>query len=239
VEWKDTLSELRSERMAQLLRDLYDGCILHLDHELGLLFDELDRRGVLENTLVIVTSDHGETLREHGRIRGHASSLYLTELHVPLVVSFPGRVPEGRVVRAPVTLRDLPATVLDLARLADSASFPGRSLAALWAGDGAAPAEGSPVLSEASPMPGWTPKHVPIYKGDMFSLVRGGLHYIRNGDGSEELYDIEGDSLEQSDLAHAPDRRHALASFRALLDSVRGRGHGPRDQPQRLEIGSR
>ena len=105
--------------------------------QLGRLFDELERRGVLENTLVIVTSDHGEELGEHG-LFGHGRSLYRPELHVPLLIVRPGRVAAGRVVAEPVSLRDLPATVVDLLGLADGSPFPGGSLARSGASPGAA-----------------------------------------------------------------------------------------------------
>ncbi|MBC7896710.1 MAG: sulfatase, partial [Cytophagaceae bacterium] len=74
--------------------DLYDGGIAYMDDALGALFRELASRGVLDRTLVIVSSDHGEAFGEHG-LHGHGNSLYRTEIHVPLVVSLPGRVPGG------------------------------------------------------------------------------------------------------------------------------------------------
>ena len=75
-----------------LVKDAYDDCIAAIDEQLGRLFDELDRRGVLSNTLVIVTADHGEHLGEH-KIYGHGQSLYRPELHVPLLIAFPAGVP--------------------------------------------------------------------------------------------------------------------------------------------------
>ena len=58
------------------------------------MLDELRRRGVLDHTIVIVTSDHGEQFGEHG-LRLHANSLYLPLLHVPLVIRYPARVTQG------------------------------------------------------------------------------------------------------------------------------------------------
>ena len=80
---------------------------------------------------MIVTSDHGEQFGEHGLIE-HGNSLYWPVLHVPLVISFPGRVPEGQSVAEPVSLADLPTTVLDLLRLPNTQAFPGASLARCW-----------------------------------------------------------------------------------------------------------
>ena len=68
-----------------LARDSYDDCLGYLDEQLGQLFDELQRRGLLDQTLVIVTSDHGEGLGEHN-LFDHGESLYRTEIRVPLVI---------------------------------------------------------------------------------------------------------------------------------------------------------
>ena len=116
----------------KLARDCYDDCLAYLDDQLGRLFNELDTRGVLENTLVIITSDHGENFGEHAGIFGHGQSLYPQEIRVPLLVIAPGRVPSGQIISAPVSLRDLPATVVDLVGLELESSFPGRSLARFW-----------------------------------------------------------------------------------------------------------
>ncbi len=68
-----------------MARDCYDDCIAYLDSQLGRLFAKLDSTGLLENTLVIVTSDHGELLGEHQSF-GHGLSLYREVAEVPLLV---------------------------------------------------------------------------------------------------------------------------------------------------------
>ncbi len=115
----------------ELLRDSYDSCIAYLDQELGRLFAELEGRGLLDNTLVIVTSDHGEQFNEH-RLTGHGNSLYSSLVHVPLLIFPPSREPAGRVVTAPVSLRSLAATMVDPLGLCATAPLPGQSLARFW-----------------------------------------------------------------------------------------------------------
>lgn len=198
-------------------RARYDDAIAFLDDRIGALLDSLDRRGLLANTLVVITSDHGEELGEHEGVVGHAKSLYWPALHVPLVVSFPGRVPAGTRVAMPVSLRDVAATILDLAG-ADARALPGRSLARFWrAGDSAAATQDT-VLSEltAGRDP---PRRTPVAKGDMKSVVIGTRHYILNGDGREELFDIAVDPWETNDLIATADSM-ALAPFRAMLAAV-------------------
>lgn len=94
-------------RMATLLEDmiaLYDGEIRACDAEVGVLLERLDALGLRDNTLVIVTSDHGESLIENAYYFRHGWYLYDNVLRVPLIVRFPGRVPAGQVVTEPVEL---------------------------------------------------------------------------------------------------------------------------------------
>jgi arylsulfatase A-like enzyme len=91
----------------------YDGTIAYLDHEGGLLLDELGERSLLENTLVIIASGHGEEFGEHD-VFSHGYSLYVPSRHVPLLILYPERVPAGKSVGAVVSLRDMAATVMDL-----------------------------------------------------------------------------------------------------------------------------
>lgn len=92
---------------------LYDGEIAFTDSQLGVLFDSMEDRGLREDTLVVVTADHGEEFLEHGRI-GHAMQVFDESLRVPLIISFPGTIKPGLVIEEQVRLMDLPQTVLGL-----------------------------------------------------------------------------------------------------------------------------
>ena len=74
-----------TERDVAMALDAYDDCIAALDRQVGALLDELDRRGVLRDTIVMITADHGEQFGEHG-VFNHGFSLYAQEAHVPLVI---------------------------------------------------------------------------------------------------------------------------------------------------------
>ncbi len=130
VEYWDRDKLKLSEQDIELARDSYDDCIAALDRRVGALLDELERREVLRDTLVIITSDHGEQFGEHG-VFNHGFSLYSQEVHVPLLI-ISSAAPAGRTVSEPVSLRDLPATVVDLIGLGGGSPFPGRSLAESW-----------------------------------------------------------------------------------------------------------
>ena len=131
VLWNSLDKARLSYHAVRMAADVYDDCISYLDRRLGILLQELSRRGVLDNTLVIVTSDHGEHLGDH-LLFFHGCSLYRQLVQVPLVIVANKVVPSKRVVAEPVSLCDLPATVVDLLGLTRDAPFPGRSLTRFW-----------------------------------------------------------------------------------------------------------
>jgi len=92
----------------------YDGEIAYVDHEIGRLFDALRERGLWDRMLVVMTSDHGESLGEHGYYFGHGMYPFQDGLRVPLVVRFP-RIVEPHVDPDPVELLDLAPTILEAA----------------------------------------------------------------------------------------------------------------------------
>lgn len=203
-----------SEREVQAESAAYDGTIAYIDHELGRLIDELTQRGLLENTLLIVVADHGEHLGEH-RLFGHGNSLYRTVLHVPLLISFRNQVPPGTIIQEPVTLSDIPATVMELIGEEGGTSLPGTSLSRYWQ----QPTENRrsrerAVISEANQRVfGVQQPWYPLSKGNMTSVVDGGYHYIRHESGGEELYDFEQDRAEDRDLAGSDEGRQIINRF--------------------------
>ena len=207
-----------SERDIELARDSYDNCIAALDRQVGALLDELEKRGVLRDTVVVITSDHGEQFGEHG-VFNHGFSAYAQEVHVPLLI-FSKEAPVGASVSQPVSLRDLPATVVDLSGLGRGSPFPGASLAACWR---TAPSAGrshvSTALSEVD-IPfviGSERGRGPKQRGFTMSLMADGLQYLIDINGNEELYDPKGDPGEVRDLKNEPGREPALERFRNLL----------------------
>ena len=212
------------DRVKQEEIDAYDGALATLDDEVGSLLLVLDKLGVLENTLVIITSDHGEEFAEHG-VYEHGYSLYRPSVQVPLIV-VPPRSERSKLqasVPEPVSLRDLAATIVDVLGLRADSPFPGASMAPLWNPLNfiMGPAEPSPLLTQVSPSSG-QPDWFPSSKGEMKSVVYQGLRYIKNGDGSEELYDFNPahDQWERHNLVASPERQQQLIEARALLQRV-------------------
>jgi arylsulfatase A-like enzyme len=213
--------ESRSMRKRDILlaRDCYDDCIAFLDEELGRLLDQLQRGGLLDNTVVIITSDHGEAFGDHGHF-GHGPGVYLEEVGVPLVILAPG-APAGRVVETPVSLRDLPATVVELLGLSAGSPFPGHSLAAYWQKAPGTVPEGitTPALSEEINATEFQPEggsgrgHIRF----RMSLVGRGHHYLRDAIGTEALYDLAKDPFERLNLAGSSYDNQAVGVFRKML----------------------
>jgi arylsulfatase A-like enzyme len=193
--------------------DAYDGAIAYVDSQVDRLLTFLDAQGQRHRTLVIVTSDHGEQLGEHG-LFNHGNSLYRPLTHVPLVMSLPGRLPAGVRVAAPVSLKDLPRTVMDVLGDPEGRPFAGHSLVRSWTG--AEGENGDAVLIEATRRPFGNQQWYPLLKGNMTSVVAEGYQYIRNGDDTEELYDFTNDTEERVNLATSPAHAAVLEKLRRL-----------------------
>lgn len=95
-------------------RLLYDGAILQNDHWFERFIDMLSSRGLLENTLIVFMSDHGENLGERG-VWGHAPPGYIQGIRVPLIMRYPEKLPAGIRIKTPVQSLDIMPTILDLA----------------------------------------------------------------------------------------------------------------------------
>jgi arylsulfatase A-like enzyme len=205
----------------QLAIDVYDDSVSYLDKQLGILLDELANRGVLDDTLIIVASDHGEHLSDHG-LFFHGCSLYRQLVNVPLVIVDPGRAPPGRVIREPASLRDLPATIASLVRHDKDSPFPAKSLERFWTqSNGVDQARAGDILMETDKPPFLANQgREPVAKGPMKSLIREGLHYIRRGDGVEEMYHLDTDPLERTNVVLYPRYVEALERLRARLAMI-------------------
>jgi len=123
------------------IRELYYAGVAQADAMIGEVLDELERQGVLDDTIVVVTSDHGEELGDHG-LWEH-NFMYQTNLRIPLIIAAPGRLPAGRRVSALVDSIDIVPTLCDLIgvgppsdpQLGERGLVDGRSLLPLVRGD--------------------------------------------------------------------------------------------------------
>ena len=226
IEYWDSVDKLSLRPVyRRLAHDCYDNCVAYLDERLGELFDGLQKSGVLDQTLVIVTADHGEGLGDHD-LFDHGESLYRNEVRVPLLIVLPARNQSQGVVGDTVSLRDLPATIVELVGLSDGAPFSGQSLARLWRDSSSRPAadatEGAlselPLPNPMNPNQGRSP----AYRGPLVSLADGDFVYIRNeGDGTEEFFNDRDDPGELRNLADDAATQPMLERFRQRLDRIK------------------
>jgi len=221
-----------------VLSDLYDGEISYIDEKVGELAAFLRARGLLDRTVLVITSDHGEAIGDHGFL-DHKMSVFQELLNVPLVVRYPAAVESGQRIAEPVMLQDVYATLLGLAGVPvenapdggdrrESIVLPGiRGLrrgglrSVPERGGEAPPGEGPVLVSEfARPI-----QFLEIIQ-ERFPEVRivpwdralvayrfgaEKLHWA--SDGRHRLYDLARDPLETTDLAaERPDRVRALAA---------------------------
>ncbi len=226
AEKDDTLVDDRDVSYAV---DLYDGGIRVADAEIGRFLDRLRKRGLYDEALIIIASDHGESFRnfhDSGRVRQwyHFRPPYIEQIRIPLIVKFPNRMNLTGVCDADVSLLDLAPTVLDVVGAPAPSSFQGLSLLPLLRGEG--PSVGHPVVAERVPP-------VRKGKGELWVTVIDGDRKIiqRRAVGGAELptqyYDLGRDPLERCNLADDPHWRpetwsDLVAVATAHFESVQG-----------------
>jgi arylsulfatase A-like enzyme len=227
--WWDLDKSTLSPKGVAFAVDAYDDCIADLDEQVGKLVDELERRGILAQTWLIITSDHGESFGEHRGVFCHGMSLYETELHVPLLVVPPGGLAEKQVVKETVSLRDLAATVVDLSGLGDDAPFPGVSLARFWKRPAPAaplhPPTASAALAEVVPVNplNKNSRGVPQQLPPLGAVKEAEWSYIRQDlDDREELFHLSADPKEDRNLAGEPAYQATLQEKRKALSRLTG-----------------
>jgi len=198
---RKTPASLSAREVDELVAE-YDARISHVDDAIGSLLATLRESGILSNTFIIITADHGQQFMEHGR-HGHGNYLYDELIHVPLMIAGPGL--EGKVISQQVSLLDLAPTILDLAGIEKPRAFVGNSLLPLISGDMASAGD-SDAISE-------THTHPPHWKFQLaairpridtthrrISLRKGKWKYIYTEGEQDELYDLDDDPKETQNV---------------------------------------
>lgn len=190
------------EPWASRYSSAYDGEVAAADAVIGRLVAELERLGVYDRCLLILLSDHGEGLMDHGE-QEHEVLLYRELLQVPLLLKLPGGERGGTRVERPVQLIDVAPTVLRLLNTEIPAGLRGSSLLADDPGSDARPIYGENFYPRLHF--GWS---------DLGSLIRGRHHLIDGPD--PELYDLSADPAERHNLAR--EERRVFAELRRALE---------------------
>lgn len=193
------------------VRALYDGDVRYADEAVGELLAVLEQAGVMDDTILVLVSDHGEQFLEHGAF-GHPAELWTYLVHVPLIIRMPTR--EARTFDATVRLIDVMPTLLDLVDVSPPPELQGRSLLPLLEG----PLEEVPTISEI--VTRWkydgvekTPHRlVRAIRSGNWTYVKRSYYNIR----TEELYDRSSDPGEKLNLA--PKRKEHAETLKRFRD---------------------
>ena len=238
-DWKDTLEGkpefLKTEKgrmdpsvTAEQLRKTtahYFALISHIDIELGRLFERLEEKNQLQNTVIAFISDHGEMLGDHGFTTKRV--LFDGSVRVPCIISWADGLPKGLKIETPLPGVDLMPTLLELAGVDEPSPIDGRSVAGPIR-SGRAPAA-KPVLAEIS---SWQAIHGVSDDTDWMAahvMIRvGKWKYNRNRFDTDELYDLESDPGEMTNLAGRPDMAGTIRNLRGrIAEAIVKTGPGP------------
>ncbi len=186
--------------------DAYDGAVSLVDAEIGRLIAELSHQGWAENTILIITSDHGESFGEH-QLFIHGDGLFRELVHVPLILHWSDRLPSGLRIREPASLAAIPSTLMDLIDKTTSTAFPWPSVRTAWE---------SVERPENRPWPASQ-----LMKGGvLYSLIRDEWQYIRGPGDQEQLYSWLQDPGQLTNLAAHPGQAVRIAEFREHLKKL-------------------
>jgi len=218
--------EISEPDLAHLIA-LYDAEVNLTDAMIGIIVETLQELDLYDNTLIVLTADHGEELYQHYQFLHHQASVYEGTLRVPLVYRLPGKVPSGKVVSDLSGLIDVAPTILDLLGIAIPDSYQGVNVAPLFRDE---PVELGPAFGE------WRDKII-FVRTNEYRYIHNPLNFhppkvnkrrlegvadetlaTRNGMPIEEveLYRITEDPYEQSEIAS--ESPEAAAEMQSLID---------------------
>jgi arylsulfatase A-like enzyme len=214
-------AESGGDALAEMI-DAYDGEIAFADNGMGQLLDMLREDGLEQDTLVVVTADHGEGLMQHGHMH-HGVQIYEESVRVPLVFRLPDRIAAGRVFHEPVELTDLFPTILDMAGAETDGGLHGRSLAATLEADAPLDPDRPVHLHRRHYLPR-VMAGIPV-AGEKFGVRVGPWKYVEGEDeGSKELFNLESDPGERHNVRDAhPEIAEALSTRIAAWKTAYGR----------------
>jgi arylsulfatase A-like enzyme len=232
-----------TEAEIALTRATYDATLAELDDLFAELIESLEADGHLDDTIVVLTSDHGEHLGEQHML-DHQYSVYEPLLRVPLVVHYPSVITPGRESR-PVMNFDLFPTLLELTGVDPPAGLDSRAVSLLRPADERVRFAEDPAFSKLGVRvvqqqhPDWDPSP---WQRNLRTLVEGDRKLIWGSDGRYELFDLGEDPLETQDLSdHAPDEASRLqevldAYFASLADCESGGAQFENLSPEQREL---
>jgi len=202
----------------------YYALITHVDTEIGRLIEALERKGLLDSTIFVLNSDHGEMLGNHGFVE--KCLMYEESVRVPCLISWPDRIPANQRVATPFAGVDMVPTLLDLVGAPMPAPIDGRSFARAIV-ESQVP-EPRPIFAEiASDAAVYRGNRPPDHFAAHIMVLDGNWKYVRNRFDDDELYHLQDDPAEMINLAAVPGQAERVGDMKMLAaDMVSGTGPG-------------
>ncbi len=199
-----------SDEHWQKVKAYYYALVSHVDDQVGRILAYLEEAGLMDNTLVIFTSDHGEYLGDHGLVQKGPPGLESCA-HVPLLWTYPNKIPGGQRVSALIESVDIAPTILDFCGVQCPPFFQGRSFRKLIEGAAAASADAYQTRNSVYI------EHKAPFKRSWKTVRTQHFKYCTSDAGTELLYDLQDDPYEQRNVAHHPEYREARERMRHEL----------------------
>lgn len=174
-----------------LLVNNYDREINLLDKKIDQLLNKLKEKNMFDNTLIIITADHGESFGEHGLML-HGLMLYEDNIHVPLLIKYPFAEKRKKIVNEPVSLTGLAPTILSYAKIPVPKTMQGSPFYDLAS---------QKIIAQNFRDPSWGRREeLKRFDQDLISLIEGDFKIIKSMGGKNQLYNIKTDPQEQNNL---------------------------------------
>jgi len=223
----DTLFIENTDTPMERIIARYDGEIRFVDREIRRLLDGIDTLELKDNTLSIITSDHGEGLGQHNWM-AHGVYIYEEQMRLPLLIRFPGKIPPGKRIEAPIQSIDIAPTLLSLLNLSPPEAFQGRDLSS-WILSETKSDEPADIYFERMHYHGrsdyFSKTQYQLTKTDDITITGEKIGVIHNRmkfiwapeENTEELYDLEKDPGEMVNLADTA-TKESMGKFKEILN---------------------
>lgn len=187
----------------------YDGEVAFVDAQIAMILEQLNRKKLADQTIILIVGDHGEGLNEHGE-REHGLFVYNSTIHVPFLLALPGRAGGGTVVESPVGLSDVLPTLLPILGISVPPGLDGRDISGGWRG------------GDLAPQPVYVESEYPLHSfgwSSFYAMVTSRWKYIHSP--QPEVFDLSTDPHEQSNIVS--EHPEIVREMSALIGSMRGR----------------
>ncbi len=209
----------------QQLRDLYDGEIRFMDDQIARLWKQLETFGLLNNTIVIIAADHGESIGEH-QFLDHGHTLYQEQVHIPMIVLGPGELSGGKAIDSPTEIVDIFPTILELLKIQLPENIQGMSFLSLLDRKNVQRSD-RPVWAELNED---SRPYFAAFRRRLRMVLLKERKYVEASNGESQLFDLSTDQKELRNLVDAEPHIAEAESKGSMIFSSHWRYCATQDQ---------